>query len=176
MGWSAPTVKAVGDVVYAADINGISADLTFLAAPPLSSAYSSSASLTTTSGTTLIVKFNVPIIDQDPTGNQIYVPSTGTWTVQTDGIYEGDGQVTFLASSSASGVRQGAWYVNGVQECQSIRPGSTTAKVSVPAVLPKMRLSAGDYLYIGAYQTSGSNLNLDNQTQGTFGELRYVSA
>ena len=174
MTWTTPPTKAVGDVLFAADVNALAQDVTFLNAPPVSSWYANAATTVPPASMTPI-KFNTLIVDQDPTGTAIYNPSTGIFTIRTPGVYDLDGQITFLASNT-SGIRQGTWLLNGTQISQSIKPGSATAKLSVPCVSPQRRLAVGDQLYIGAFQTSGGSTSIDNQTQGTYGELRYVSA
>jgi hypothetical protein len=171
MTWVTPPTKAVGDVLYAADINTISDDLTMLAHPPLCAVYKSTTqSIANSTGTNLIP--NVILVDQDPTGTAIYSAATGRMTIRTAGLYSAEGQVQYQSNGSGSGTAQSGIQKNGADIVVSAAAGQPVTQ-GVSVLLETQRLVVGDFLQVRAFQDSGSARTQDNQAQGTFFALRF---
>jgi hypothetical protein len=91
--------------------------------------------------------------------------STGTrYTATIGGNYEFSGAVSFV--SSATGIRNATWYLNGVAQNSSASSvaaasGESTVVVARPAVF---KLAAGDYVELYGRQTSGGSITTDNTT------------
>jgi hypothetical protein len=171
MTWVSPPTKAVGDVLYAADINTISDDLTLLAHPPLCAVYKSTTqSIANATGTNLIP--NVIQVDQDPTGTAIYSSGTGRMTIRTAGLYSAEGQVQYQNNASTTGTVQAGIQKNGADIVVSIADGQAITE-SVPVVMETQRFVVGDWLALRAFQDTGAARTQDNQAQGTFLVLRF---
>jgi hypothetical protein len=165
--WVAPPVKAVGDTLYASDVNTLSGDVSFLSKPPLASAF-----LTTNpsiaNNTSTVVKCDTRLVGT----NVIYSPSTGLYTIKTAGVYQPHGQL--LWASNASGQRQTQWLKNGTVYAVSITNG-VSGLLTHEAKSPPVRLAANDTIQLNALQTSGGGLALNGTNQDTFSCIRWVS-
>jgi hypothetical protein len=172
--WVTPPVKAVGDVLYAADVNTLSGDLTLLATPPMASAYKTATqSIANVTGTNLVL--DTVLMDQDPTGSAIYNSGTGVFTIRTAGAYSAEGQVQWQANGSSTGTAQAAIRKNGTANVvQSVADGQNIVESS-PVVMEAQRFVVGDTLQLRCFQDSGAARTVDNQTQGTFMVLRFES-
>jgi hypothetical protein len=175
MSWVTPPVKAVGDVLYAADVNIISNDLALLSLPPLAAAFKQNTqTLATGTGANLVL--DLVVVDQDPTGTSIYNNTTGLFTIRTAGLYSAEGQVQYQANGTSTNTCQAAIRKNNTANVVQSVADTQNIPESVPVMMPTQRFVVNDTLNLRAFQDSGSNRIIDNQTEGTFMVLRYEGA
>ncbi|WP_050778015.1 hypothetical protein [Micromonospora sp. ATCC 39149] len=116
-----------------------------------------------TGGSFTPVTFGSEVFDDDPDGVGGHSTSSNTsrYTVRYPGIYLLGGGCGFAVS--ATGVRGVAWLLNGavIDGSDVMLQAVTTASTStrVPARQITVSLAEGDYVELGAFQTSGGALN-----------------
>ena len=160
------TVPTPGDgfstgVLTTSDLNSKLVDvLTFLLNMPAAELRQTTVQTLTTSVITSIT-FTTEDLDDDPNGASNHSTSSNTsrYVAPYSGWYLISGVVAFAAN--ATGLRSTRWAVNGSVVLNSgVDVTSVTASTQeVAANTQKVFLTAGDYVELQAFQSSGGNLN-----------------
>lgn len=115
------------------------------------------ANLTVTANTAM--KIPIDTLDYDVSGN-LFNAANSRFVAPTTGVYQIDGQVTqHLGTGSTAMVCVAIVYVNGAQRTTGTRnPYSDSQGYSSSVISDTMRLTAGDYVELMIYSTSGADL------------------
>lgn len=130
--------------------------LTF--SPPACRVYSS-VNIATVNATDKLLPFDTE--SYDPTGMHSTSSNTSRITIAVPGLYVVTGQAQFQAN--ATGFRQLGIVINNFGGFYNFvnMPANTTGTNTKLCVADTIKLAAGDYIELDAYQTSGGALNVE---------------
>jgi hypothetical protein len=155
MAYTTPKTWTVGEVLTAANLNTHLRDnVSYLANPPKCRVYNS-ANESIPNSTDTALTFDTERFDTDTMHST--VSNTGRITFTTAGTYLVGGHVVF--NSSATGIRKLFIRMGGTTPLATVElvPSSSFPAFSIDTLYP---FTAGQYVELIAYQTSGGALNV----------------
>jgi hypothetical protein len=162
-----PSTFSAGAMLAAATLNqGVRDVLNFILNPPQCQAYDTTG-LTLTTGVAATVPLGAENYDEPQPGDSPMHDNTtnnSRITIRTTGKYQIDAYVCFAAN--ATGARRVEVVKNGAASIvTNSQPATPTVSTTIQAS-KTVPLSAGDYIEMQAYQTSGGNLALNTSAPG----------
>ena len=171
-----PTFTA-GAVLTAAQLNNMKAVSDFWALTPRCSAYPTAAqSVTTNAWLSIALTAEVyDIVQSGDAASHDNATNNSRIYARTTGKYEVTGQVAFV--SNATGYRMARVLQNGstvlIESHQSAVSGVST---SVPIPPVEFALTAGDYIEMQGYQTTGGALDTLQGVRNTFLRMKLTGS
>jgi len=174
-----PTIAAfaASGIVTSTYLNTIKAASDFWALTPRCYTYQATAqTLTTSTWTTINLDAEVyDIVQSGDSPSHDNITNNSRVVVRTTGKYEISGQVATVFN--ATGYRMARIQSNSLGILVESHQGAVpTVSTSVPLPPIDVALTAGDYLYIEGYQTSGGNLNTLGGQSNTFLRMKLTGA
>lgn len=153
-----------GNVLTEAQLDVLGDDIVFLANPPKCRVYKSTAFAHTSSGSWVAVTFDSERMDTDTMHST--VTNTSRITFTTAGTYLVGGELTF--ETNATGVRGARIRLGGATVLveSPIQAGSAAEEGRCP-VSTLYAFTAGQYVELEGYQTSGGSLNVKANTNSS---------
>jgi hypothetical protein len=180
MAWSTPATYTAGQILTAAQMNLISANLN--AGGPCFLRVRRAAAQAIATSTLGAVNFDTEDVDTA----SIFTASSNRIIVATAGLYQLSATVSFatngtgarsvaiFASSTVSGATDAATVTGGTRITGAISPPSTTTQ-TVLSCSTLYSVTAAQAFSVSAYQESGGNLNIAATEQVSF-SIAYVGA
>lgn len=168
-----PHTWVAGDDATSGNLQTLTDAINFLKDPPRCHAYKSAAVQTLTTAVVAGVTFDLEEVDTDTIHS--IVTNTSRFTIVTAGRYRFFGQVTF--ASNATGTRAVGLYKNGTGTAPiaATRLAPANGATHIQQVADEILLGVGDYIELGAIQTSGGNLDVQTGSGTTFLHAVWVS-
>jgi hypothetical protein len=167
----APVSALVGQILTAPFWNTeVAAALTFLTNPPYANVYQT-APTSLASGTSTAVAFDTEL--EDDTAMHSTTSNNSRITIATAGLYLVTAQVTFDTASS-TGSRSVFIRRSGSNVATS--GGAASSGTHTESCTAPVRLTAGQYLQLFAYQDSGSAMDARSGSASTFLSARWIAA
>ena len=165
---------AAGAILTAAEWNSNVRDaINFLIGPPTCACRQTVAQSIPNSATTAVT---LDTEDFDNDGMHSTVTNTSRITAQTAGRYQLGGGVGF--SGNSTGIRSAQWMLNGslMAAGTAQMSAASTVVTDAPARTISTFMNVGDYVEIGAQQTSGGALNTAVSTADQSGVIvRWIA-
>lgn len=181
MAGAPPTMpsKAVGDKVTASDyLNFTKAAIDALSSPDRVHAYQTAVTTLATSGAWQVIAFDSELYDTNSMHST--VSNTSRVVATVTGLYQVNVNVTF--ASNATGVRfldlrkNAAGVQTGGSSVGSARVHSVTANAAPVGFTVDVPLTAGDYLEVFGFQSSGGSLSTAAGSVSTYLQMRWVAS
>lgn len=177
-----PTISTftAGAVLTAAQLNGIKSAIDFWALTPRCYAYAT-GTITLTTATYTVVPLGAEVFDIVQSGDS---PSHDNTTnnsriyARTSGKYQISGQVTYAANATGARYivikKNAAGAIGSGTDLYSKATAAASTSTSVDAATIEVDLTAGDYIEMFGYQSSGGNLNVNTSSGAADSFLRMA--
>jgi hypothetical protein len=180
MAWSTPATYTAGQILTAAQMNAVSANLN--AGGPCFLRVRRNAVQSLATGVFGAVNFDTEDVDTasifTASSNRIIVPTAGLYQLSATVSYNtnstGTRATAIIASSTVSGSTDAATITGGTRITGSISPPSPSTQ-TVQSCSTLYSVTAGQAFSLQAYQDSGVSLNMSAVEQVSF-SIAYVGA